>query len=310
MVRDARLRREDAEADLLLRHFEREEADGVEPLRRRPRIARLVRHGHRLGHVHEERRLTHRRTGGDDDQVLRLEPRGHFVEAVVAGGEAGDEAAGVLHLFDRRHVRARDAIECDEALLRTSFRDLVDRLLRDVQHFGRLARCIERGAHDRIAHHDEPAQCGLFFNDFCVTLDVRDVGDAVDQRRDVRGAADLIELPLLRQLFAQRQMIDLAALLGEVAHRREDRAVRVTEEIFRVDDADDAIEGVVVEEDRSEDRALRIRALGQGAIERDVAVELSYSQGVLIFDCSAQKCIRKFSAKSPALKPSTDAADR
>ena len=43
-----------------------------------------------------ERRLPHRRAGGDDDQVARLEARGEPVEVAVAGRDAGDLLAGLV----------------------------------------------------------------------------------------------------------------------------------------------------------------------------------------------------------------------
>ena len=197
VIGDAGLRRKDAEADLLLRHFQREDADRVQPLRRRPRIAGAIGDGDRFGHVHHKGRLPHRRPCGNNYQILRLEPRGEFVESVVAGGDAGDQLSGVLQLLDGGHVRTRDAIERDEAFLDRPLGDFIDRFLGDVEHVRRLAGRIERGAHDGVAHHDQPPQRRLLLDDVRVPFDVGDVRNAVDERRDVRRSADLLELRVL-----------------------------------------------------------------------------------------------------------------
>ena len=146
------------------------------------------------------------------------------------------------------------ALERDEAFVGRPLGDLVERFLGDGEHVARLARRVERGAHDAVAHHDEAAQHRLFFDDLRVPLDVRDVGHDVHERGDVGDAADLVELGVLGQLFLQRERLDVPALLGHAAHGGEDRAVRVLEEIVGVDRADDAVEGVVVDEDRRRER--------------------------------------------------------
>jgi hypothetical protein len=46
------------------------------------------------------RALAHRRAGGQDDQVLGLQPGGEPVEVVEAGGEAGDLRALLGELLD------------------------------------------------------------------------------------------------------------------------------------------------------------------------------------------------------------------
>ena len=154
------------------------------------------------------------------------------------------------------------------------FGDFVDRFLGDVEHVRRLARRVERRAHDGVAHHDQPPQRRLLLDDVRVALDVGDVRNAVDERRDVRRSADLLELGVLGQLLAQRQQIDLAALLRQPPHRREDRPMRVAKKVLGADRADHAVERMVVDQNRSEDRALRIRRLRQRPVESDV--ELRY----------------------------------
>ena len=150
-------------------------------MRPHSRLSRSIGDGDRLGDVHHEAGLAHRRACGEDDQVLVLEARRELVEAVVAGGNASDQLSGVLELLDRLHVLARDAIERHESFVDASFGDLVERLFGDVQHIGRLARRVECGAHDGVPHNDEPPQHRLFFDDARIALDVGHVRNAVGE---------------------------------------------------------------------------------------------------------------------------------
>ena len=58
-----------------------------------------------LGDVQHQARLAHRGTAGDDDQVRLLEPGGHAVQVLVAGGDAGDGALVLVELLD--HLEGR-----------------------------------------------------------------------------------------------------------------------------------------------------------------------------------------------------------
>jgi hypothetical protein len=89
----------------------------------------------------------------------------------------------------------------------------------------------------------------LLLDDAGVALHVRDVGNAVGERGDVGCAADLLELRALGELVLQREHVDLAVLLRELAHGGENRAVGVLEEVLDVDQPDHAIERVVVDQD-------------------------------------------------------------
>ena len=57
----------------------------------------LLVEGDVLGHVHDERRLAHGRAAGDDDELARLQARGHAVEV----DEAGRQAPITSFLFSR-----------------------------------------------------------------------------------------------------------------------------------------------------------------------------------------------------------------
>ena len=79
---DARLGREHAHEQLLLRHLEAEDADGLAGLD--AAVQRDVQH---------EARLAHRRPRRDDDEVRLLEAGRHLVEIDEAARHAGDQPA-------------------------------------------------------------------------------------------------------------------------------------------------------------------------------------------------------------------------
>ena len=120
-----------------------------------------------------------------------------------------------------------------------------------------------------MADEDQPPEGRLFLDDARVVLDVGRSRHAVDERGDVGGAADFVELAGAAQLFFERDEIDRVAALGELDHLVEDAPVRVAEEIARVDHFGGEIEGVVVQQDRAEHGSLgleivRQRAFGDG----------------------------------------------
>ena len=109
----------------------------------------------------------------------------------------------------------------------------------------------------------------LLLDDARVVLDVGRARHAVDERGDVGRAANLVELARATELFLERHQIDRVAALGELDHLVEDAAVRVAEEILRVDHLGGEVEGVVVQENRAEDgpfgfEIVRKRAFGDG----------------------------------------------
>src|SRR5262245_2091309 len=114
---------------------------------------------------------------------------------------------------------------------------------------------------------DQVPEGGFLLDDLCVVLDVGRARHAVDQRGDVRGAPDFLEIAGAAQLLLQRHQIDRVAALGKADHLVEDTAMRVAEKILRVDHLGGEVERVVVQQDRAEHRpfgleVVRKRPLG------------------------------------------------
>ena len=257
---DARLRREHAQKQLLLRHLEAEQADGQVGLR--PDMLRDVQH---------QAGLAHRGPRGHDHEVGRLQPRGHLVEIGEAGGHAGDELLARVQLLDRLEARLRQVAQRDEAVAHLVVGDREDGVLGLVEDDVGVLFGFVRGRENLVRRENQVPERRLLFDDAGIVLDVGRARHAVDERRDVRRPADFVELARPAQLFLERHQIDRIAALGELHHLVEDAAVCVAEEIGRVDHLGGEIEGVVVEENRAQDGAFRFeivrqRAFGDGGI--------------------------------------------
>ena len=124
---------------------------------------------------------------------------------------------------------------------------------------------------------NQVAEGRLFLDDARVVLDVGAARHAVGERRDVGGTADLLELARSRQLVLQRDEIDGVVALAERDHLVEDAAMRVAEEVARVDQLGGVVERLVVDQDRAENGLLgfeivRKRAFGRRRPQASTAI--------------------------------------
>ena len=264
---DARLGGQHAHEQLLLRHLEAEEADG-----------HVGRGADVLRDVEDEAGLAHRRPRRDEDQVRRLQAGGHLVEIDEAGRHAGDEPLVLLQLLDRREAALHEIAQRHEPGADPVFGDREDRPLRLVEEQVRLLLRLVRLGQDLVGRVDQAAERRLLLDDLRVVLDVGRARHAVGQRRDVGRPADLVELAAARQLLLERDEIDRVAALAERDHLLEDAAVRVAEEVARVDQLGGVVERLVVDQDRAEHGLLgleivRKRAFRCGEVSQGVAAK-------------------------------------
>ena len=250
---DARLGRQQAQEELLLRHLEAEHPDGHVGLR-----ADVLRH------VEREAGLPHRRAGGDDDQIGRLQARRHLVEVGEAGRHAGDELLVRVQLLDRLEARLREVAQRDEAVANLVVRDREDRMLGLVEDEVRVLRALVGRRDDLVRGGDQAPQRRLLLDDPRVVVDVGRARHAVDERGDVGRAAHFLELARATQFLLERHQIDRVAPLGELDHLVEDAAVRVAEEIRRVDHFGGEVERVVVQENRAENGPFGFQIVRKG----------------------------------------------
>src|SRR5467141_4579554 len=98
--------------------------------------------------------------------------------------------------------------------------------------------------------------------------DVGDVRHAIHQLRDIGVAAGGFELADAVELVGERHHIDDLLRLAENDHLLVDAPVVIVKEVFRFQLFERGVECVVVEQDRAEDAALRLRVLRQLPFER------------------------------------------
>ncbi len=257
MAVDLGLRRQHAEEQRLLRHFEAEEPDGHVGLR-----------GHVLCDVEHETRLAHRRAGRDDDQVAGLKAARHLVQVDEAGRRAGDEPLLLEQQLELRVALHDELVHRHEAAAQPVVGDREDRRLRLVQDQVRFLLALIGIRQDAVGGVDQVPERRLFLDDARVVLDVGRTGHAVGERCDVGRATDGIQMPAALQFLLQRDEIDRVVPLVERHHAVEDPPVRITEEVLRVDDLGGQIERVVVDEDGAEDGPLGVEAVREGPLGR------------------------------------------
>ena len=112
---DVGLRTEHAEAELLLGHLQREEADRA-----------ALADGDVLGDVQRERGLSDRRPRRDDDQIRALQARGHPVELGESRREARQHALPAAGVLDDLEVVAHDLPDRLEPAPDRAFGDVED----------------------------------------------------------------------------------------------------------------------------------------------------------------------------------------
>ena len=158
-------------------------------------------------------------------------------------------------LLDFREAVVDEIAHRDEAGLQPVVGDGEDRALRLVENQLRLLIAFVGIRQDLVRRVDQIPQRRLFLDDARVVLDVGRLRHAVDERRHVGRPAHIVQLAATRELLFQRDEVDRRAALAERDHPIEDAPVRVAVEVAAVDHLRRGVEGVVVDEDRAEDRA-------------------------------------------------------
>ena len=218
---DPRLAGQHAQEQLLLRHFEAEDADrhvglGADVLR----------------HVQHQAGLAHRRPGGDDDQVAAAAGREVISSrSVKPVGTPVTSSLRACSFSIVSRLALRQVAQRDEAVAHLVVGDREDRVLGLVEDEVGFFLAVVGGREDLVGREDQVPERRLLLDDPRVVLDVGRARHAVDERGDVGGAADFVELARAAELFLQRDEIDRVAALGELDHLVEDAAVRVAEEI-------------------------------------------------------------------------------
>src|SRR5712692_10431269 len=130
--------------ELLLRHFKAQDED---PL--------LVPHARVLGDVHGKGALPHRGPAGNDDEVARLETRGHHVQLGEPRRQTGHVLLLVVQLLDLLEGALEDGTERQGRPLHAALGDLEDEPLGVVQHLLDVVAPVVAAADDLGRDPDE-----------------------------------------------------------------------------------------------------------------------------------------------------------
>ena len=167
---------------------------GLGHLQREQRHRLAVLDGRVLGDVAHQRALAHRRAGGDDDQVARLEAAGDLVQVLEARRRARQRGA-----FDRQPVQlvellVQHLLDRAEVLLAVVAGDLQHRLLGLLDQLARRGLVAEHALLDFVGGAQQAPQQRVLAHDLRVAAGVP--GGRHDARQLVHGAgpADVLEL--------------------------------------------------------------------------------------------------------------------
>ncbi len=256
----ARLGGQQTHGDLVAAHLERED-DGRQVVldRRRP------------GDVDAHGRLADGGPRGEDDHLARVQPVGQPVEVGEARRDADHALAAVAGRLDLVDGAADDVAEDQVVLRRPPLGDGVDLGLRvvddlvDVAAVGAVAELDDAGAGlDQLAEHRPLA------HDPRVVAGVRGGRDRRDERVQVRGAADALDLAALGQLVRDRDGVGRLAAAVQVDDRVVHDLVRRAVEVGAADLLDDVGDRVLARSSCRRARCARRRgpAAGSGRSRR------------------------------------------
>ena len=214
------------------------------------------------GDVQGQTRLAHPGPAGDDDQISGLKSVGHGVELQEAGAQAREVVPGLLFEFlDRLLV---DLVQGHERSRHRLLAQRHDGLFRVVQRFPGLQTTIECRLVDRRAGVDQaPAQSPLL-DDLDVGVHPAEVGQIDLQRGEIGHPAGGFELVSLLQPCLHRAKVDRAVRLLESEHRLVQNSMPLGVVVLRLQaDRGRRQVSISVEQDRGQDRALRLLAVRQ-----------------------------------------------
>ena len=271
-----RLFRDDAVGELRRRHFEREEShDAAIDAFGASVGAHFAAPGARdvVGEVGGKRSFPHARTAGEDDQVGRLQPAHHAVDVHQSGREAGQLAVALIG--PRRHVDrggqcGREALEA--AVIAAGLGELVEPPLGILDLVAR--REIDRRVIGDIDHvladDDQRAPDGEIVDGASVVLGVDHRRRLGGEPREVLARGQPGDVEIGRQERLQRHGARDLAGADQARAELEDLGMDRLEEVLRLEEVGDAVERLVVDQDRAQQRLFRLDVVRGGTKDRRV----------------------------------------
>ncbi|MDF2782518.1 MAG: hypothetical protein K0S96_2323 [Geminicoccaceae bacterium] len=260
---------EQAHRELLGRHLEREQADRVAAAGQALGL-RSGGPGRRGvgGDGDRERGLAHARARRQDHQVRGLQAAELVVEVDQPGRHAGDAAVLVIGRLDHgdgagQHRRELPEAAFELALLREHEELLLgdlDLLAAALRH-GRIVGLVDQ----LLADVDQAALEPEVVQQAAVVAGVEDRLGGAGEAREVARAVELAQRLVLVERDLEGQVVGEPALLDQPAHRLEDPAVHRLIEMLWPQELRDPVIGLVVDQDRAEQRLLGLDVVRLGA---------------------------------------------
>ncbi len=263
---DLGLLRENARGQLRGRHFQREQQHrraalgfGAFGFVFGPHVRRIERH------VGGKRRLPHAGTAGDDDEVGGMQAAKQGIEIGESRRHARDVAAA-----RERPLRARDRlrernVESERAFAEAALlRHAVERFLRLLDLFARadLDRRFEGRVDDVLADPDQLAPHREVGEDACVILDVGKCRGGARETDEIGVTADLGEARILLHERLQGERRDDVAFRPHALDRFIETLMQGIVEMLGLEQIGDALERIVVDQDRTQQRLLDVDVVG------------------------------------------------
>ena len=231
---------------------------------------RVLGRRHVLRDVQRQRRLPHRRTRRQDNQLSRMEPPGHLVQLHEPGADPLDPLAGVQEGVDPALVLLNDVLGRRQARLPAQVVQLKQRVFRTRQDLFRLLFPDQAPVDQLLRREDNAPQQRLVPHDAHVPIHIRGAREAVVERNEVGQPVAGFQLTVLQQFVSDADAVHPLPALVQVHHADEDAFVLLEREVVGLQRARHLHEQAVIEHDRAEDEALGIQIDGKPFIQCEV----------------------------------------
>ena len=228
------------------------------------------RHRGILGNVDGPGRLAHAGTGGDDDQVGRLQAAGHLVELGVVGGQPGHLFLLRIQIVDGPEGIAHDLRNPGKSASDAAFGNLEQAGFGGIEHHQRFIALVRRPGDGGVADADQLPGQRLVLHDADVLFDAGPARKPFGEGREISHPAHRLDLLAASQFLRQGHDIDRAMSVDQLRHAAVDPPVRVEREVFGAKLFRSLVIGMVIEQDRAQNRTLRLYAGGQAAVQRHI----------------------------------------
>jgi hypothetical protein len=213
-IRTQRLRGQQAPQQRLLGHFERKNGDDL-----------AISHRGILGNVNGPRGLAHAGTGGDDDQVGRLQAAGHLVELGVVGGQPGHLFLLRIQIVDGPEGVAHDLRDPGKSASDAAFGNFEQPGFSGIEHHQRFIALVRRPGDGSVADADQLPGQRFVLDDADVFFDAGPARKPFGEGREISHAAHRLDLLAASQFFRQGHDIDRAAAIDQLGHAAVDPPV-------------------------------------------------------------------------------------